>query len=92
MISFLYCLFGVNYIFMLGSKIEACKPSRNDLKIVSVIKMTFLYDARYSVVLLRQKNEVKLEGLKFCQFLADFRVLGPICKNSKCHNSINIGS
>ena len=27
---------------------------------VSVIEMTFLYDARYSVVLLRSKNEVKL--------------------------------
>ena len=26
---------------------------------VSVIGMTFLHDARYSVVLLRQKNEVK---------------------------------
>ena len=26
---------------------------------VSVIEMTFLYDARYSIVLLRPKNEVK---------------------------------
>ena len=45
---------------MLGSEIEACKSLRNDLKIVSAIKMTFLYDAQYSVVLLRPKNEVKL--------------------------------
>ena len=44
---------------MLGSKIKACKPPRNDLKDVSVIEMTFLYGARYSVVLLRQNNEVK---------------------------------
>ena len=44
---------------MLGSKIKACKPPRNDLKMVSLIGMTFLYGARYSVVLLRQKNEVK---------------------------------
>ena len=44
---------------MLGSKIKVCKPSGNDLKIVSVIEMTFLYDAQYSVVLLRQTNEVK---------------------------------
>ena len=40
-------------------EIEASKPPRFDLKVVSVIEMTFLYDARYSVVLLRPKNEVK---------------------------------
>ena len=45
---------------MLGLEIEACKPPRNDLKNVSVIEMTFLHDARYLVVLLRSKNEVKL--------------------------------
>ena len=45
---------------MLGSEIEVCKSLRRGLKIVNVIKMTFLYDARYSVVLLRPKNEVKL--------------------------------
>ena len=45
---------------MLRSKNKECKPPRNDIKVVSVIEMTFLYDARYSVVLLRQKNEVKL--------------------------------
>ena len=45
---------------MLVLKIEASKPSRNDLKSVSVIEMTFLYDARYSFVLLRPTNEVKL--------------------------------
>ena len=45
---------------MLGSKIKACKPSGNDLKIVSVIEMTFLYDAQYSVILLRPKNGVNL--------------------------------
>ena len=28
----MYCLFGVNYFFMLGLGIEASKPSRNDLK------------------------------------------------------------
>ena len=56
MFLFLYALsvWG-QQIFMLGSKIEACKPPKNDLKVVSVIEMTFLYDARYSLVLLRQK-------------------------------------
>ena len=44
---------------MFGSKIKECKLSRNDPKVVSVIEMTFLYEAQYSVVLLRQKNEVK---------------------------------
>ena len=44
---------------MLGSKIKACKPLRNDLKVVRAIGITFLYDAGYSVVLLRPKNEVK---------------------------------
>ena len=45
---------------MLVLEIEACKPPRNDLKSCSVIEMTLLYDARYSFVLLRPKNEVKL--------------------------------
>ena len=45
---------------MLGSKIKARKPPRNDLKNVSVIEMTFMYDAWYSIVLLRPKNRVKL--------------------------------
>ena len=45
---------------MLGSEIKACNPPRNDLKNVSVIEMILLYDARYSFVLLRPKNEVKL--------------------------------
>ena len=27
-----YCLFGVNYFFKLGSKIEASRPPRNNLK------------------------------------------------------------
>ena len=40
----------------MGSKIEVCEPPRFDLKIDSVIEMTFLYDARYLVVLLRQKK------------------------------------
>merc|ERR1719253_1344877 len=40
---------------MLVLEMEACQPLRNDLKSVSVIEMTFLYDARYSFVLLRQK-------------------------------------
>ena len=44
---------------MLGSEIKACKPLQNDLKMASVIGMTFLYDAGYSIVLLRPKNEVK---------------------------------
>ena len=30
------------------------------LKVDSVIEMTFLYDARYSIVLLRPKNRLKL--------------------------------
>ena len=41
-------------------EIEACKPPRNDLKVVSVIEMTLPYDAQYSFVLLKPKNEVKL--------------------------------
>ena len=45
---------------MLGSKIEGCKPRRNGLKVVSVIEMTLLYDARYSIALIRPKNKVKL--------------------------------
>ena len=45
---------------MIGSKIEAFKPPRNDLKVVSVTEMTLLYDTWYSVVLLRPKHEVKL--------------------------------
>jgi len=45
---------------MLALKIKACEPPRNDLKVASVIGMTFLYDAGYSIVLLRPKNEVKL--------------------------------
>ena len=46
---------------MLGLAIEACKPPRNDLKVVSVIEMTFLYDARYSIcLLLTPKNDLKL--------------------------------
>ena len=40
-------------MFMLGLEIEAWKPPRNDLKMVSVIEMTFLYDAQYSIVLER---------------------------------------
>ena len=51
-----YCLFGLNYYIMLGSKLKECKPPRNDIKGVSVIEMTFLYDVRYSVFLLRQKK------------------------------------
>ena len=43
---------------MVVLEIEACKPPRNDLKFVSVIEMTFLYDTWYSVVLLRLKNKV----------------------------------
>ena len=27
-----YCLFGVNYFFMLGLEMKACKPLQNDLK------------------------------------------------------------
>ena len=54
------CLFGVNYFFKLGSKIEATKTPIFDLKVDSVIEMIFLYNARYSIVLLRPKNSVKL--------------------------------
>ena len=45
---------------MLVLEIEASKPPRNDLKVVSVIEMTLLYDAGYSSVLLRSKSMVKL--------------------------------
>ena len=45
---------------MLVLEIEASKPLRNGLKVVSVIEITLLYDARYSFVLLRLKNKVKL--------------------------------
>ena len=45
---------------MLVLEIEASKPLRNGLKVVSVIEITLLYDARYSFVLLRLKNELKL--------------------------------
>ena len=45
---------------MLELEIEASKPPRNDLKIVSVIEMTLLYDAQYSFVLLRLEKMVKL--------------------------------
>ena len=44
---------------MLVLEIETSKLPRFDLKLDSITKMTFLYDARYSVVLLRPKNEVK---------------------------------
>ena len=40
-------------------RIEASRPPRFDLKVVSAIEMTFLYDARYSIVLLGPKNMVK---------------------------------
>ena len=40
--------------------IEATKPLRNDQKLVSVIKITLLYGALYSLVLLRLKNKLKL--------------------------------
>ena len=44
---------------MLALAIRACKAPRNDLKVASVIGMTFLYDAGYSIVLLRPKHEVE---------------------------------
>ena len=40
----------------------------------------------------RKKIKTRIERSNFCRFSADFRVLGPPSKNSKCHNSINIGS
>ena len=42
----------------------------------------------------RGQSQIKtrIERSNFRQFLANFRVLGPPSKNSKCHNSINIGS
>ena len=38
------------------------------------------------------QNKIKtgIERSIFCQFLANFRVLGPPSKKSKCHNSINM--
>ena len=38
-----------------------------------------------------RKIQIRIERFNFRQFLADFRGLGPPSKNSKCHNSINIG-
>ena len=43
---FNYCLFGVKPLFRLGPKIEACKPPRIGLKVVSIIGMTHIYGAR----------------------------------------------
>ena len=45
---------------MLGSKVEACKSPRNNLKVVSIVEMTHLYGASGSFVLLRPKNRVKI--------------------------------
>ena len=38
------------------------------------------------------KIKTRIERSNFRRFSADFRVLGPPSKNSKCHNSINIVS
>ena len=45
---------------MLGSKIKECKPSRSDLKSWQRHRNEFLYEAWYSIVLLRPKNKVNL--------------------------------
>ena len=65
---------------MLGSKIEACNSLEMTEKIVSVIEMTLLYDAQYSIVLLRPKNEVKLLTQS---------ALGQICMGSITHHLQN---
>ena len=46
----------VQLFFMLGSKIEASRTPRNDIKIVSVIEMIHLDGARGAFVLLRAKK------------------------------------
>ena len=46
---------------MLGFGIEASKTPRNDLKVVSVIEMTLLYDAWYLFVLLRPKIRINTQ-------------------------------
>ena len=58
--TFTYCLFGVKPYFKVVLEVEASRPPRFDLKVVSVVETTFLYDAWYSVVLLRPKHELKL--------------------------------
>ena len=63
---------------MLVLEIKACKPPRNDLKLASVIGMTFLYDAGYSVVLLRPKNEVKLSTQSAEKWICMGKWAGPI--------------
>ena len=39
-----------------------------------------------------KKIKTMIERSDFRQFSANFRVLGPPSKNSKCHNYINTGS
>ena len=53
------CLGSTNNL-CLGQRLKHVKPLEMTYKVASVIGMTFLYDAGYSVVLLRPKNEVKL--------------------------------
>ena len=45
---------------MLGSKIEASEPPRNDVKVANVIEMTHLYGARGSFDVLIAKITIKL--------------------------------
>ena len=52
------CL-GWNHHFSLGQRLKHVNPLKMTQKVVSVTEMTFLYDAWYSVVFLRPKNEVK---------------------------------
>ena len=62
---------------MLVLEIEACKPPRNDLKVVSIIEMTFPCDTRYSFVLLRPKSEVKLSTQRADKWICMGKWLAP---------------
>ena len=53
------CLGSTNTL-CLGQRLKHVNPLEIIIKVASVIDMTFLYNAGYSVVRLRQKNGVKL--------------------------------
>ena len=55
----IYCLRSTNKLSLCW-KLKQVNLLEMTQKVVSVIEMTFLYAARYWIVLLRQKNEVKL--------------------------------
>ena len=53
------CLGSTNKL-CLGQRLKHANPLEMSWKVVSVIEMTLLYDARHSIALLRPKNNVKL--------------------------------